>query len=79
VSDIRNSKVADVVKALKGYDINVFVHDPHADSPELQEEYGFSLVPQIDNDYDVVLVSVPHDEYVDFDDSIFHLSQKVML
>ena len=43
VSDIRNSKVADVVKELKSYSLNVDVTDPYADSDELQHEYGFTL------------------------------------
>lgn len=71
VSDIRNSKVADVIKTLKSYHLNVFVHDPFADSHELQEEYGFGLIADLDDDYDVVLISVPHIDYKDFDDAYF--------
>lgn len=40
VSDIRNSKVADVVKELQNFYINVDVVDVHADSDELQHEYS---------------------------------------
>src|SRR5450432_2712233 len=43
VSDIRNSKVADVVKELKSFLLNVDITDPHAGSEELKHEYGFSL------------------------------------
>jgi len=71
VSDIRNSKVADVVKELKSFSLNVEVTDPHASSKELQHEYGFSLVNKISNDYDAVIVTVPHDEYQHFDDAYF--------
>lgn len=71
VSDIRNSKVADVINTLKSYYLNVFVHDPYADSKELEHEYGFGLTEQLDNDYDVVLVSVPHEEYLKLDDGYF--------
>ena len=42
VSDIRNSKVSDVVNALKEYYVNVDVEDPHADSDELKHEYGLA-------------------------------------
>lgn len=45
VSDIRNSKIADVVKELKSYSVEVEVTDPHADSDELIQEYGFGLKP----------------------------------
>jgi UDP-N-acetyl-D-glucosamine/UDP-N-acetyl-D-galactosamine dehydrogenase len=71
VSDIRNSKVADVVKALKSYYVNVDVEDPHADSDELQHEYGFGLTKNVGNDYDAVIVTVPHNDYKELDDDYF--------
>jgi len=71
VSDIRNSKVADVVKALKSYYVNVDVEDPYADSDELKHEYGFELTANPSNDYDAVIVTVPHKEYADLDDEYF--------
>ena len=71
VSDIRNSKVADVVKALQSYYVNVEVHDPHADSDELKHEYGFGLVKEIANDYDAVIVTVPHNDYKELDEKYF--------
>jgi len=71
VSDIRNSKVADVIKELKAFSLNVDVTDPHADSTELMHEYGFALTPELSNDYDAVLVTVPHDDYKKLDDNYF--------
>jgi len=71
VSDIRNSKVADVVKELKAFSINVDVTDPHADSDELNHEYGFSLTKELSNDYDAVIVTVPHNDYKVLDDAYF--------
>jgi UDP-N-acetyl-D-galactosamine dehydrogenase len=71
VSDIRNSKVADVVKELKSFSLNVHVTDPHAESDELLHEYGFELTNEIANDYDAVLVTVPHNAYKAFDDAYF--------
>jgi UDP-N-acetyl-D-galactosamine dehydrogenase len=71
VSDIRNSKVADVVKELKSYSLNVDVADPYADSDELKHEYGFELTPIIANDYDAVIVTVPHQEYKSLDENYF--------
>ena len=71
VSDIRNSKVADVVNELKSFSLNVEITDPLADSDELNHEYGFSLTQQLANDYDAVLVTVPHNEYKKFDDNFF--------
>jgi UDP-N-acetyl-D-galactosamine dehydrogenase len=71
VSDIRNSKVADVVKELQNYYINVDVVDPHADSEELQHEYGFRLTKQNGTEYDAVIITVPHQSYLDHDDAYF--------
>ena len=71
VSDIRNSKVADVVKELKSFSLNVDITDPHASSDELKHEYGFELTDQIGKAYDAVIVTVPHDDYKGFDDDYF--------
>ncbi len=71
VSDIRNSKVADVVKELQSFSLNVHVSDPYADSKELMHEYGFELTTDIASDYDAVIVTVPHSEYKKFDDIYF--------
>ncbi|RYY71389.1 MAG: nucleotide sugar dehydrogenase [Chitinophagaceae bacterium] len=71
VSDIRNSKVADVVKELKSFSLNVDVADPHADSNELKHEYGFGLTEQLAADYDAVIITVPHADYKELDDAYF--------
>ena len=71
VSDIRNSKVADVVRELQSFFLNVDVHDPYADDAELRHEYGFGLTPEIGKDYDAVIVSVCHEPYAAYDDSFF--------
>lgn len=71
VSDIRNSKVSDVVNALKEYYVNVEVEDPHADSEELKHEYGFGLVEKEANDYDAVIIPVPHRQYKELDEQYF--------
>jgi UDP-N-acetyl-D-galactosamine dehydrogenase len=71
VSDIRNSKVADVVRELKEFFLNVDVVDPHADSEELHHEYGFRLADGVDGGYDAVIVSVSHEPYAALDDAYF--------
>ena len=71
VSDIRNSKVADVVKELKSFLLNVDITDPYAESDELKHEYGFALVQHLANDYDAVLIAVPHNGYKELDDAYF--------
>ena len=71
VSDIRNSKVADVVKELKSFSLNVDITDPHASSQELNHEYGFELTDIVGNNYDAIIVAVPHAGYKDYDDAYF--------
>jgi UDP-N-acetyl-D-glucosamine/UDP-N-acetyl-D-galactosamine dehydrogenase len=71
VSDIRNSKVIDVVNELKSFQINVDVIDPHADSSEMEHEYGVGLVKDIRTDYDAIILAVNHREYCQFDETYF--------
>jgi UDP-N-acetyl-D-galactosamine dehydrogenase len=71
VSDIRNSKVADVIKELQSYSISVDVVDAYADSAELKHEYGFGLTEKTSNDYDAVIVAVNHKEYLNLDENYF--------
>jgi UDP-N-acetyl-D-galactosamine dehydrogenase len=71
VSDIRNSKVADVIKELKSFSLQVHVTDPHANSDELKHEYGFELTQELSNDYEAIIVTVPHKAYLGMDDSAF--------
>lgn len=63
VSDIRNSKVIDVVKELQSFAVHVDVIDPHASSKELNHEYGISLAEEVGSDYDAIIVAVNHEEY----------------
>jgi len=71
VSDIRNSKVADIIKELQSYSLQVHVSDPHANSDELKHEYGFELTPELSNDYEAIIVTVPHKAYLDMNDNSF--------
>lgn len=67
VSDIRNSKVADVVKELQSFSLKVDVHDPYASSEELMHEYGFGLTEINGTDYDAVILAVSHEPYKKMD------------
>ncbi|PIQ14325.1 MAG: UDP-N-acetyl-D-galactosamine dehydrogenase [Flavobacteriales bacterium CG18_big_fil_WC_8_21_14_2_50_32_9] len=71
VSDIRNSKVADVVKEFISFGVKVEVIDPHASSEHLKHEYGFGLVDKIANDYDAVFIAVNHAEYSNLNEDYF--------
>jgi UDP-N-acetyl-D-glucosamine/UDP-N-acetyl-D-galactosamine dehydrogenase len=71
VSDIRNSKVVDVIDELKKYSVQTEVSDPYADAEEFREEYGIMLKKDFDKDYDAVIVAVNHDQFSNLDDSFF--------
>jgi nucleotide sugar dehydrogenase len=70
VSDIRNSKVADVIKELQSFGVTVEVADPFANSEELKHEYGFGLSP-ITNNYDAIILAVNHKEYMNLSEDYF--------
>ncbi len=71
VSDIRNSKVADIVKELRSYSVNVHVIDPHASNEELIHEYGFGLTTKLNSKYEAIIVAVNHQEYKNLDEVYF--------
>ena len=62
VSDIRNSKVVDLVKELQDYRVTVDVADPEAEATHLQHEYGLTL-KEPSGEYDVIISSVAHSAY----------------
>ena len=71
VSDIRNSKVADIIKELKSFAVTVDIVDPLASGSELEEEYGFGLTKDVGSNYDAVIVAVNHAEYHDLDEAYY--------
>ncbi len=71
VSDIRNSKVVDLVNELKGFNADVQVVDPNADPEEFKHEYNLELTPAIGSQYDAVILAVNHKEYEQLDETYF--------
>ncbi len=71
VSDIRNSKVVDLINELKQYSIKVDVIDPQASHHEIKEEYGFDMTEKATGTYDGVVVAVQHEEYKNLPESYF--------
>lgn len=76
VSDIRNSKVVDLVRELMDFSIQVHVVDPHGNPNELAHEYGISLIDQPLGDYDIVVMAVGHKEYLQMTVSDFEKISK---
>ena len=71
VADIRNSKVADLAKELMQYSMNVHITDPYASPNEVAKEYNLTIVDNISDDYDAVLVAVNHEQYKNLDIDYF--------
>ncbi|HCC70452.1 MAG TPA: nucleotide sugar dehydrogenase [Bacteroidales bacterium] len=71
VSDIRNSKVVDVIDELVDFGVIVDVVDPNADAVEVNREYGLKLEDKPKGKYDAVIVAVNHAQYLDLDDDYF--------
>ena len=63
VSDIRNTKVVDVIQELLDYSVSVDVVDAYADPKEMEHEYGIKLCSSGNPPYDAIVVAVNHDEY----------------
>lgn len=71
VSDIRNSKVIDVIRELESYHVKVETVDPHASIEEVKEEYGIELSEKTNNEYDAIVIAVNHREYRNHDEAYF--------
>ena len=76
VSDIRNSKVIDIVNELKSFSVKVDVVDPHASSKEMFEEYGVEIATEVTNDYDGIIIAVNHKEYLNLTEQDFLMKLK---
>lgn len=67
--DVRNTKVVDILHTLKGYDTQITICDPWADSAEVKHEYGWESVKAVEDadKYDAVILAVSHDEFKKLD------------
>ncbi|MDC0225490.1 nucleotide sugar dehydrogenase [Gammaproteobacteria bacterium] len=79
-SDLRNSKVVDLISRLKKYGLNVAVHDPIADSNHSIKEYGIKLTDwdSLPKDANAIIAAVSHKEYLEMpiDDILSFLKPK---
>ncbi|MEQ8304032.1 MAG: nucleotide sugar dehydrogenase [Cyclobacteriaceae bacterium] len=65
--DIRNSKVADVIRELQTYGALVDVYDPYADAKEVDREYGLKLIDTLNETYHAIVLAVGHQEFKNLD------------
>lgn len=64
--DIRNSRVVDIYKELVDFGMEVDVYDPWANAKEVKHEHGISLVTELGQAYDAIVLTVAHREFLDF-------------
>ena len=64
--DIRNTKVVDIIRELREFNICVDVYDPWAEAEEVHHEYGLSLITQLQpGQYDGIILAVGHNQFKD--------------
>jgi UDP-N-acetyl-D-galactosamine dehydrogenase len=63
--DLRNTRVVDIIHALKGYNAQVDICDPWVDADEARHEYGLSPIQPEQGAYDAVIVAVGHAQFRD--------------
>ena len=74
VTDIRNTRVVDMISEMKSYGINVDAVDYMADPEEFYKEYGYKLKEKPDKKYDAIVLAVKHKNYENFDEeNLSHL------
>lgn len=66
-ADLRNSKVANVVRELESFGCDVVVHDPIANAAEASHEYGINLTSWNDlpKNVEAIVAAVMHKEYLE--------------
>ena len=64
-TDIRNTKVTDLLHEFSGYGAEVDVFDPWVDIFDAEKHYGITLTPVLEpSTYDAIILAVPHEEFV---------------
>jgi UDP-N-acetyl-D-glucosamine/UDP-N-acetyl-D-galactosamine dehydrogenase len=63
--DVRNTKIVDVISALKEYGIEVTVYDPWVNPQEVYHEYKLITTKEIPSDlFDAIVLGVAHKEFL---------------
>lgn len=71
VSDIRNTKVANIIYELQSYRVNVDLVDPFADYAEVIKEYNIEVKEQPNGKYDAIILAVAHNQYKNLTEADF--------
>ena len=77
VSDIRNSKVIDIFRELKDYSLIIDVVDEFASNYDVKNQFDLELSTSYRDDYDAIIVAVPHDAYKKLSPDFFKSKMKI--
>lgn len=77
--DVRNTKIVDVIAALKEYGIQVSIYDPWANPTEVKHEYGLITTNSLPNQkFDAVVLGVAHNEFADIEYDLIKKENSVL-
>jgi len=71
VSDIRNSKIIDLIDELQAFTVSVDIVDIRAAASEVEKEYHVTLKEKPADNYDVIILAVNHEEYSNLEEEYF--------
>jgi UDP-N-acetyl-D-galactosamine dehydrogenase len=78
-TDVRNTKIVDVISALTAYGISVTIYDPWANPAEVKHEYGLDTLNSLPNDvFDAIVLGVAHSAFLDMDMSVLQKAASVI-
>lgn len=62
--DVRNTKVVDIYRSLKEYNVNIAVYDPWANPAVAKHEYGIDIANELPSGtYDAAILAVAHEKF----------------
>lgn len=77
--DVRNTKVIDIYRSLKDYNLNITVYDPWANPAIAEREYGIKITNELPKEqFDATILAVAHNEFKDMDINQFKKSNSVV-
>lgn len=77
--DVRNTKIIDIYRALKEYNVNITVYDPWANPAIAKHEYGIDVTNELPTDkFDALIMGVAHNEFKELNVTDFVNEQHVI-
>ena len=77
--DIRNTKVVDLINALKSYGVYISIHDPWANEDEVMLEYGLKSAKSLTNEkFDAIVLTVAHSKFKELNLSLLKRKNSIV-